>query len=272
MKFHAICGLPRAGSTLLCNILNQNPKFYASSTSVLPQSVAGLSNLWSNSPEIKSDLARDKERTEKRLRQTLKAMCDIWYVDEKSKVVFDKSRGWAFNALLLKQIYPDAKIIAMVRDLRAVFGSVEKQHQRYPIFDEAPDPMGKTVFTRADQMFSPQGLIGGPINGVMDLVRRQPEGLIVIQYETFVQNPQMIMDRLYTELGERPYEHDFDNVKNTATDLDSQYLHKYPHEGSGQVAPRLDDWQDYVSPDLAQQIMGRYPGYNQAFGYVGPNG
>lgn len=264
-RFHVVCGLPRAGSTLLCNILNQNPTFHASSTSVLAQTVGGLSHLWSSSPEIKSDLAHDREGTERRLNRTLKALCEAWYPADGT--VFDKGRGWAFHALTIKAVYPDAQIIVMVRDLRAVFGSVEKQHQRYPILDDASEPLGKTIYARADQMLSPQGLIGGPVNGVMDLIRRQPEGLIVIQYETFVRNPQMIMDRLYAELEEEPFEHDFEDVTNTATDMDALYLNKYPHDGSGKVQPG-DGWEKYISSDLAQQIMGRYPGYNQAFGYA----
>lgn len=263
MKFHAITGLPRSGSTLLCNVLAQNPKFYASSTSVIAPSVAGLTNLWSNSPEVKSDLAHDKDRTEKRLQRTLKAMIDCWYVDEKSKTVFDKSRGWAMHSLVLQQIYPQAKIIAMVRDLRSVFASIEKQHRKNPILDHTT---GQPIAGRADQMFSPDGMIGGPVMGVLDLIARQPPGMVVIQYETFVQNPQMIMEKLYAELGEKPCEHDFEAVKNTATDLDALYLNKFPHEGSGKIEPG-EGWQEYVPSGLASQIMGRFPNYNQAFGY-----
>ncbi|MGI9486274.1 MAG: sulfotransferase family protein [Geminicoccaceae bacterium] len=264
--FHVVTGLPRSGSTLLCNVLNQNPQFHASSTSVLAQSVAGLSNLWSNSPEIKSDLAHDKTATEARLSRSIKALCESWYADRKG-VVFDKSRAWVFHYLALQQVFPEAKIIAVVRDLRAVFASVEKQHQKNPILDYAASPAEKTVFVRADQMFSPDGMIGGPIQGVMDLISRQPPGMIVIQFETFVKSPALIMEKLYAELGEKPHAHDFEAVENTATDLDAIYLHKFPHEGSGKIEP-VDDWQTYTPPDIAQQIMQRFPNYNKAFGYT----
>ncbi|MGI9411561.1 MAG: sulfotransferase family protein [Hyphomicrobiaceae bacterium] len=267
MKFNVICGLPRAGSTLLCNILNQNPKFHASSTSPIAQEIALKSNYWSNSPEVKSDLVRDREWTEAWMLRSVRSTCTDRYFDKKNKVVFDKGRGWAFHALLLKQAYPDAKIIVMVRDLRAVFASVEKQHQKNPILDHAMNPIEKTVHTRADQMFSPEGIIGGPVNGVLDLIQRRPPGLIVIQYEAFAQNPAMIMERLYAELGAEPFSHDFENVENTSTDLDALYLGKFPHDGSGAVKLQ-DDWQQFVSADLAQQIMGRYPGYNKAFSYI----
>ena len=261
MKLHAICGLPRAGSTLLCNVLNQNPQFHASSTSVLAQCIAGLSNLWSNSAEIKSDLAHDRKATEARLSRSIKSLCENWY--DTDKVVFDKSRAWGFHYLTLQQAFPEAKIIAMVRDLRAVFASIERQHRKNPILDISA---GQTLHMRADQMFAPEGMIGGPVMGVLDLIARQPKGMIVIQYETFVQNPQMIMDRLYAELGEESFKHDFENVENTATDLDALYLNKFPHEGTGKIEPG-EDWKDHVPSGLASQIMQRFPNYNQAFGY-----
>ena len=60
-KINVICGLPRSGSTLLCNILNQNPDFHASSTSPLAQTLGALSQFLSTSPEVKSDLYNDRK-------------------------------------------------------------------------------------------------------------------------------------------------------------------------------------------------------------------
>jgi len=265
-SFHVICGLPRSGSTLLCNVLNQNPRFFASSTSILPQTLAQLSALWSNSPEIKADLARDAKGTEKRLNDAVKALIGAWYKGR--GVVFDKSRGWAHNALPLKKLYPEARIIVTVRDLRSIFASIEKHHAANPLLDHAANPQEKEIYTRADQMFSPQGMIGLTVGGVMDLMRRKPPGLFVVQYETFAENPDMIMDRLYAEIGEPRCEHDFAKVENTATDLDALYLNKFPHEGSGRVeAVDRDEWRRHVPQDVAGAIMQTHAGFNQAFGY-----
>ena len=95
MRFHTIGGLPRSGSTLLCNLLNQNPGFYASSTSVLPQTLTAMKNGWSNSPEIKSDLADSREEIETRLSNCMRAVVHTWYADKlENGVAFDKSRAW----------------------------------------------------------------------------------------------------------------------------------------------------------------------------------
>ena len=60
-SFNVVCGLPRSGSTLLCNLLNQNPEVYASSTSIVPVILGSTSNIISNSPEFKSLLIRNRK-------------------------------------------------------------------------------------------------------------------------------------------------------------------------------------------------------------------
>lgn len=266
MKFNGICGLPRSGSTLLCNLLNQNPRFYASSTSVIPQSVRLVSNFWSQSPELKSELINDKDGTELRMANVLRAFIGTWY-HGKGEVVFDKSRAWNHNAPLFNQLNPEGHLFVCVRDLRSIFASMEKQHAKNPILDEVGDVLGRTVFNRADSKFSPEGIIGQQVLGVEDLIRRDLPFVHFIRYENFVQEPHVPLNRIYEAIGEEPCPHDFVDVKNTSTDVDALYLNKYPHEGSGEVKPPYSNWADYVSNDIANLIIQRFPMYNQTFGY-----
>lgn len=214
-------------------------------------------------------LAKDEDATNDRLVKTMKGVIESWYADKKNIVVFDKSRAWGVSALMLKQLYPKAKIIVTVRDLRAVFGSTEKQHQRFPILDHAQTGMQKTVFTRADEYFSPEGVIGSAVVGVEDLMRRKPRGVVVISYEALAVDPKLTIETLYGKIGQKLFEHDFDNVENTAEDLDALYLGKFEHKGNGKVVlTDPDEWKAFVSPDLADLIMKRYPFYNRVFGYT----
>jgi len=272
MKFNVIAGMPRSGSTLLCNILNQNPRFHASSTSCMAQTVRAISTLWSSSLEIKSELIVAKEATEARMIRAARALVVAWY-EEAGEVVFDKGRFWNHNLPVLHQLFPDAQVLVCVRDLRAVLASVEKQHEKNPLMDDAGDPTQLTKYSRADRLFSPNGLIGQQVIGVEDLLRRNlrnADGTAfahTIQFETFVQSPQLIMDRIYAALGEEHFEHDFEHVVNTATDVDGLYSYKFPHVGEGKVTPPPEDWKEFVSPDVAGLVMQRFPKYNRAFGY-----
>ena len=267
MEFNVVAGLPRAGSTLLCNILNQNPRFYASSTSCMGQTVRTVSSLWTKSQEMKSELIRDPEGSSSRRAKALKGLVGAWY-EGLGPVVFDKCRAWNHNAHLLAHLFPEAQMFVCVRDLRAIFGSIEKQHLKDPMLDEANNSIELTMYDRADQLFSPDGDLGPHVLGVEDLLRRRLPNVHFIQYETFVRSPQVFLDKIYSLLGENSFfQHNLDDVQNTATDIDGLYLNKFPHEGSGKVEPRPESWREHLSPDLASLIIERFPLYNQTFGY-----
>ena len=269
MKMHVVTGLPRAGSTLLCNILNQNPRFWANSTSPLPNFLSSIINIWSNSIETKNLLEKDRINTETKMQNCLTSFAQNWLYQPEKEIFFDKSRGWTHHYFLLKRIFPDAKMVVLIRDLRSVFASIEKQHRKTPLFDDTQDPVQKGIFQRADQMFSPNGIIGHCLEGIMDLIRRDTKDVLFIPYEGLSKNPKFTMEKIYEEIGEPSFKHDFDNITNTAIDCDGHYLYKFPHEGSGKVtAVKADDWKEYIPNDLATTIMQRFNEYNKFFSYI----
>jgi sulfotransferase len=245
--------------------LNQNPEFFASSTSALPATLGGVSAFWSQAPEIRSDLAHDSQATKKRLSLVLRGIAESWYADCEQPVVFDKSRGWITLIDTLNKLFPDARCICMVRDPRHVFASIQKHHQDFPLLSD----MGQaTVFSQADAMFGPQGMIGGPLTHIEDHLRRRTQNVVPVIFEAFVKDPERELRKVYAECKLDWFdEHDFEHVESTATDLDALYLDKFPHDGSGPVAEPSDNWQEFVPPDIASAIINRYPGYARAFGY-----
>lgn len=268
MRFHVIAGLPRAGSTLLCNLLNQNPDFHATSTECIANLTSQISANFSRSLEFKNRLNINKDEAMERLEGSMRGFIEGFYKPDGKKVIFDKSRAWTHSSLQLLQLYPDAVMFVMVRDLRAVYGSIEKQNRKYGILDESNNYLERGLFHRASQMFGNQGIIGNPLEGIHDILRRNPSNVEFIQYENLSKNPKLVMERVYSRIGEKYFEHDFENVKNTSIDCDGFYLHKYPHNGSGKIVPcNEDEWKDYLSRDVARLIMEKYESYNAAFGY-----
>jgi len=89
---HVITGLLRSGSTLLCNILNENNIIYASHTSIVCERMKELLTGFSRSIEFIGDLGHDKDGTINRLRDSARAFCNTWYA-KAPPIVFDKSRG-----------------------------------------------------------------------------------------------------------------------------------------------------------------------------------
>jgi len=241
----------------------------ATTTSILPQIVAATSHLLSNSLEFKAMLDRRPKETEQRAGRSMRAFIEAWYKDAERPVIFDKSRGWAVNALLLGSLFPEAKLLVMVRDLKSIFSSCEKQHRKTALFDEAQKPLGKTVMARYQGMFSPEGIIGAPLVGVMDLVRRDLPNVLFIQYESFAANPGRMMGKIYRHLELEGFDHDFLDVQSTAEDPDGLYLNKFPHKGSGEVKPGdTQEWMKFVPRDIVQDIARNATFFNDTFGYV----
>ena len=94
--------LPRAGSTLLQNILAQNPDIYATPTSGVLELVYAARANYSNSPEFK---AQDSELMKNGFLSFCKEGLRGFYegITDK-KYVVDKSRGWGIHYDFLKRI------------------------------------------------------------------------------------------------------------------------------------------------------------------------
>ena len=267
MNFQVVTGLPRSGSTLLCNILAQNPAFKVSSTSSLPTIIGTVINTVSNLPEFKSELIAEKQKAEFRLRRALLGIIEGWYGSE--GIVFDKARGWSFHSLTMKSLFPEGKMIILVRDLRNVVASIEKQHQINPLLDGAVNSIGKTLFQRTSDFCAPEGMVGNCIIGIEDSIRRNIGNCIFVKYEDLVKNPVGIVENLYKSMNLPPFKHNFENIINISIDVDGLYLNKFPHEGSGMIkAPETDEWKQYISNDIAREIMKRFEFYNNYFGYI----
>jgi sulfotransferase len=209
-------------------------------------------------------LEKQKEETEQRMNKSMTNLVEGWYEGKGKEVIFDKSRGWNTNHLMLKHLYPSAKIIVCVRDLRNVYSSVEKQHRKNPLLDGSI----KTIYEKADKMFSPDGMLGGCIQGVEDIIRRDVDA-IYVKYEALAANPDKIMRQVYDYIDEDYYmEHNFDNVENVSIDCDGFYLNKFPHLGCGKVSPGdPKEYEKFLAPDLAKTIYDRFESYNKFFNY-----
>lgn len=222
----------------------------------------------SNCPEIKGDLGREQQETEDRIHRSIRGFCESWYQHLDQRVIFDKGRGWPLHALALRKLYPESKMIILVRDLREVFASIEKQHRKNPLLDSTPTNLQKSIYSRADRMFSPEGMIGICLEGIHNLLDSRLD-VHWLKYEDFAANPQEEMNRLYCYLlEETEFQHDFENVVNTSTDPDFLYLNKFPHKGEGRIRPANLSWPGFMSRDLANLIMSKFTWYNQRFGYV----
>ena len=71
---HFISGLPRSGSTLLCNILAQNPRFHTTATSGIMDIMFMVRNNWDTLVEFRAH--PDEEAKERGLKGSLEKSYD----------------------------------------------------------------------------------------------------------------------------------------------------------------------------------------------------
>jgi len=123
--------LPRSGSTLLQNIMGQNPDFYVTPTSGVLELLYAARGNYSSSPEFK---AQDQEDMKEGFISFCRGGLEGFYkgITDK-KYVIDKSRGWGIHYGFLNSFYPDPKIVCMIRDPRAIMSSMEKNFRRINI-------------------------------------------------------------------------------------------------------------------------------------------
>jgi len=118
--------MPRSGSTLLQNILAQNPNFYVTPTSGLLELIFGARLNYTNGAEFK---AQDEAAMKKAFLAFSRAGMEAYFRALTDKpYVLDKSRGWGVHFDLLNMIFDEEpKIICMVRDLRQILASMDSR-------------------------------------------------------------------------------------------------------------------------------------------------
>jgi sulfotransferase len=216
---HFISGLPRSGSTLLAALLRQNPRFEAGMSGPPAGLFGALLDQMSARNEY-SVFIDDAKRA-----RILRGLFDNYYAGYPAEVVFDTNRGWCAWMPAIARLFPDAKVIACVRDLSWVIDSIERLVQRNvfspsSIFNYSS---GGTVYTRANGVAAQDGMVGGPYDALKQACYgAQKERLLLVQYETLTTDPAKTMHAIYAFIGEPAFEHDFDHVDYDVSEFDQR--------------------------------------------------
>lgn len=254
--FHFISGLPRAGTTLLAAILNQNPRFRAGMTSPLAD-IMGLVMAEASSKNDFSFDVSDEQRV-----AVLRGLVENFYsVQNDASVVFDTSRLWCSRMQLLNTLFPGVKVIACVRQLAWVLDSMERLVQKQPVsvskvfrFDT-----NTTVYSRVEALTDPRGMVGFAYQATKEAFYGQyaRDHLLMLTYESLVANPAAAVRAVYQFLGEPWFEHDFDNLQYNADEFDA----RVGMPGLHSVRPKVQSIER--QPVLPREVFGRFA--NEAF-------
>ncbi len=248
-KFHFISGLPRAGSTLTSALLRQNPRFHAGMTGPVAGLFEGVINQVSAGSEI-STMVNDEQRA-----RILLGLFDSYYADRDEPVIFDTSRSWTAQLPALMQLFPESKVICLVRDVAWIMDSMERQFRNNAfentrLFNNAAER--STVYTRVEAMAGSNRLVGFPWHALREACYSEyADRIVLVDYDLLVNRPTEILPLLYEFLGEETFEHDFDNVQYDSAQFDNQLGLDGLHRVHEQVAPRPR--KTILPPDLFER-------------------
>lgn len=230
-RFHTIAGLPRAGSTLLCQILNSNPNFHVTPTSATLDVLKTLRSQFSTNMTFR---AQNRLSIYENFRMAMKGFVEGFFYD--SEVVFDKNRNWPSNLKLIDTIMgnEDTKVIFCYRDPVEIVCSIEAQYQKTFLLenmDESASPGSfATLERRISTYTAPEGLIGFPIECLKDALEMgYGNRVLFIRYYELTNNPKETLEMIHEFLGEESFDYDFNNIRQSTWEFDGIYNYKFPH-------------------------------------------
>lgn len=267
-NLYFVSGLPRSGSTLLMNILGQNPKFHVTPTSGLIELFLSIKNQWKNVFEFK---AEGLEKVKHRVEGAMQGVLYGYFQDEMldGKICFDKSRGWLqFIEDLETCLKRKIKIITTVRDVREILASFEKLYRKrgieynYPVGDAFLK--AQTIEGRCDLLLADGGVLGITINRLRDVLNRGlSDRVIFVPYEYLTSHPGEIMKHLHKNLNLQDYEYDVNNVKQITNEGDVWHgmdLHIIRPEVKPQK--NSETWREIFPKNYAEYISKKYEDIN----------
>jgi len=236
-----VTGLPRAGSTLLCQLLGLHPAIHSTGhSSPLCQILTQLRHQWSDNDFLLAQLDCDFDRAYARLANAWRGFVAGWLAETERPWAVDKSRGWLSQIETVQSFDPGFRMLVCVRDLGQVLGSIEAQHAKTRLLD-FPDHLAHlSRYARADKLLAADGLIGGPLKSIealQDVPDDWQDQVYYVVFEHLMAEPLAAMLDLHRWLGLDPTVFDPDALPVRPGESDSHYRYKYPHRTFTRIQP-----------------------------------
>jgi sulfotransferase len=252
--------LPRAGSTLIQNILGQNPDIHTTPTSGLFEMLSACRTIYSDGESFK---AQDEKEMEDGFKNLLKSGLYGFYEPITDKpYVIDKSRGWGSEYEFINAFDPNPKIIFMLRDIRAIYASLEKKHRNNPLKDNHMANWGDLTGTTTDKRVNIWSA-APPIGPSMDrlyqiLVQGLHEKILFVKFEELCVDPNPQMERIYEYLELPYYQHDFNDIKQITHENDKIYGIFGDHIIRQELKPVKEDFREVLGVNACKLIEDNY--------------
>jgi len=261
--FYFMAGLPRAGSTLLSTLLNQNPRFHSGPSSpVLGAMFSVHDNFQTN--ELYTGYPKPNQ-----VNEIIGSMIRHWYSDVEQEVIFDKNRAWCARVPFIEgYVGQEAKIIVPVRRVDEILTSLLTMIHRNTFVEGQPrinfvdEQLVKNNIPISDEnrcqylLTAQGGIVYESLNATkIGVDEGHGDKFLFVDYNDLVKDPQRELNDIYKFLGEEPFEHTFDGLSNEHREND---LITYGLGDMHEVHSKLEKTSPDPSEVLPQSIIDLY--------------
>lgn len=268
-KLNFCGGLPRTGSTVLMNILQQNSRIFTTGTCALADLIH--QHILVKSRFRESFQAMSTEQADAAMHGLIHGATKGWFEGLTNKpIVISKNRSWSN----LFHLYEKSKYIVMVRDLRDIVESFEKVNSRilslHTFDDDGTLLPSMSETEKYKYHFYTRNSLSEPLNTeiprMMDIFNKQKNKVLFIRYEDFTKDPDYILNKLYNFIEEPYFKHDLENINQSNV---FEHDHAYFRERTDHITKSKFEYYKKPKRTLSEQfhkkILQEFRWYYDAF-------
>lgn len=255
--------MPRSGSTLLQNLLAQNPKHHCTSTNALLNMVLVVRDSWMKAPEF---VAQGLDNIRPRMLAFTQQAIHGFYHKEfvAGQIVFDKSRGWLQFLELTEEILGrSVKVIVGIRDVRDILMSLERLYRTSSFTDHEVSPEERTqmltIKGRAERLLQTDKVVGYTLASIKDVCDRGlADRLVFVPYHELTHQPVATVARVCRECGLPEFTCDPKNIQQLVKEDDTVYGMTLHTIRSQVERNQIGKWREIFAEDYGNELDVRY--------------
>jgi hypothetical protein len=268
-QLHFCGGLPRTGSTVLMNILQQNPSIFTTSTDPYPHILN--EQILVKSRYSEAFQAMSCEQADAAMYGLVQGGTSGWYSGLTNKpIVISKARQWSG----LHHLFPDSKIIVTIRDLRDIVESFDRVNSKIrALHTFSEDHTLYASMTEEEKLhyhFKESNALSSTLRHeipkYLELFKINNARVKFVRYEDVLRDPSYMLSRIYSFLGLDSFNHDLNNINQSEMfEHDNAYFRE---KTDHRTQPKLTAWRDPVrvlSDKFHQQVVNNNSWFYKAF-------
>lgn len=256
-----MCGLPRSGSTLLVNLINQHPDVYGAPDSLLSNMIEASQNSYTDAI---STTQYDADTSYELFYNFCRGGIVSWINGLTNKKIFlDKNRTWGELTDICRNTFFGTKFIFCIRDLRGIYQSSLKIESKTPLKykdqylygDQNYDYRESDIEIIKLESFFSQPMIRRNLITIKDLLdnNKLDNDFLFVKYEEVIENPREQISNIYEFLNISYYKNDLDNIEQIPYH-DSMFLPYGRHKIKSKLE-KFDPWEFNISSKVEDKIL-----------------